>query len=275
MCARRCVCVCAGVGSGRGLRGGRSPTRALRSTRPPLPPRGRPSRTCTLDYSVYVRVLLGSNLGTLGTVGYSGYTGYSQVCWVPCVGPSAAGTPPPSYVRVCLFASLCAVAPLVVPRAHERDRRGERVAKRALVGDRRSRKNKPTVGDRRSENKTTVGDRRSRNKPTNSRRRPPLRRQRAANRESAESKQTNRRVRKRTHRPSAPIRRISATPTAPPKASARSCTCARTAAAARSSRTHRCGRGGVSLDRYFRIRRTVFRDNADRCCRITRTVVAG
>jgi hypothetical protein len=31
-------------------------------------------------------------------------------------------------------------APLVVPRAHERDRSGERVAQRTLVGDRRSEK---------------------------------------------------------------------------------------------------------------------------------------
>ncbi len=41
---------------------------------------------------------------------------------------------------VCLLVCLCVCvsAPLVVPRAHERDRSGERVAQRTLVGDRRS-----------------------------------------------------------------------------------------------------------------------------------------
>ena len=84
------VCVCgAGVGA-QGLRGGRSPTQALRSTRPPRPPRGTPSRTCGArpDYSAYV-------IGGWVLPGTAGYSQHCRVLTALCVLTATTRASPP------------------------------------------------------------------------------------------------------------------------------------------------------------------------------------
>jgi hypothetical protein len=147
-----------------------------------------------------------------------------------------------SFVRLCacLLACVFVAAPLVVPRAHERDRRGERVAQRTLVGGRRSGKQNNRRCPLPSDSVAPPEHRLKANKQTSG-----LGNGRTGRARPSEGSRRRRRRRRRRARARARAR----APRPPRGARAR-------AAADSAART----------DRYFRITATVTSDDADRYC---------